>query len=207
MFKKMILVVVLVALVAGTQVFAADEPAAPKAPAPARERTMPAAPGGAGGMGGMRGMGMGGMGVWGVVQQLTGLTEEQKTKVTELRTATMEKMQSSGAGVMAAQMKVMELVNAGGSDADITAAVAEYTKSYTAQQIQVAAAMRDLRTNILKPEQVTELDKLMKERAAQFSGRGMGMGGQGGQGGQGGRQRGNGAAGAEGAAAPKAPKN
>jgi Spy/CpxP family protein refolding chaperone len=212
MLKKMILLVALVALVASTQVFAADEPAAPAkpAPAPARERTVPAAPGGGAGMGGGmgRGMGMGGgmggMVVWGVVPQLTGLTEEQKTQVNDLRTASQEKAMASAPAMMAAQAKVTEVVNAGGADDAIKAAAADYTKLYVEQAIANAATMRKLRTEILKPDQVTELDKLVKERMASFGGRGMG-GGQGGQGG--GRNRGaGGAGGADGGATPRAPR-
>jgi Spy/CpxP family protein refolding chaperone len=199
MLKKMILLVALVALVASTQVFAADESgaAAKPAPAPARERTVPAAPGG-GGMGGGMGRGMG-MGVWGVLPQITpALTEDQKTKVTELRTAAMEKMQTAGAAVMAAQTKVMEVVNAGGSEADVRTAAADYAKAWTEQQVQNAASVKQVR-DILTAEQKTDLDKLMKERAAQF------RGGQGGGRGQGGGGRG-GAGGADGGAAPRAPR-
>jgi Spy/CpxP family protein refolding chaperone len=205
MLKKVILLVAIVAIVASTQVFAADEAAAPTkpAPAPARERTVPAGGQGAGGGAGMgmRGMGGMGMGVWGILPQLN-LTEEQKTKANDLRTAAMEKMQASGATIMAAQMKVTELVNSGATDDAIKTAAAEYNKLYVEQAIANAATMRTLRTDILKPEQVTEMDKLMKERMAQF-----GQRGQGGQGG--GRTRGAGGAGAPAGAdgaAPRAPR-
>jgi Spy/CpxP family protein refolding chaperone len=163
---RLVLVTALViGLVGVAQAFAADETPAPAkapAPAPARDR---------GGMGGgqMRpGMGMGGMGmgIWGVLPQLN-LTDEQKTKVEELRTASTEKMQSAGTAVMDAQRKVMELVQSGGSDADVKAAAADYGKAYGDQAVLMASSTRDVRA-VLTAEQKTELDKLLKERASQM---------------------------------------
>jgi Spy/CpxP family protein refolding chaperone len=205
MLKKVILLVALVALVASTQVFAADDSssAAKPAPAPARERNVPAAPGGggAGGMGrGMGGFGMMGMGVWGIAQQLPNLTDDQKTKINDLQTSMREKMMASGQASMTAMMKVTELVNAGAGEAEVKAAAAEYAKLWTEQQVQSAASVKQLRS-LLTADQITELDKQLKERAAQMGQRGQGRG-QGGQGGQGG-QRGQGGAGAP--AKPAAP--
>lgn len=193
MLKKVILLVALVALVASTQVFAADDSssAAKPAPAPARERNVPAAPGGggAGGMRGMGGFGMMGGGVWGIAQQLPNLTDDQKTKINDLQTAMREKMMASGQASMTAMMKVTELVNAGAGEAEVKAAAAEYSKLWTEQQVQSAASVKQLRS-LLTADQITELDKQLKERAAQMGqrgqGRGQGQGGQRGQGGQGG---------------------
>jgi Spy/CpxP family protein refolding chaperone len=201
MLKKMIVLVALVALVAGTQVFAADDAATTTkqtpAPAPARERANTPGQGGAGAGGGMRGMGgmgMMGMGVWNIIPGLS-LTEDQKTKFNELQTSAREKMMTTGQAVMAAQMKVMEAVNAGAAEADVKTAAADYIKAWTDQQVQNAALVKQARA-ILTAEQNTELDKQLKERAAQFGNRG--------QAGQGGRNRSTGGAGgADGAATPR----
>jgi Spy/CpxP family protein refolding chaperone len=174
MLKKVILLVAIVALVAGTQAFAAEKAAEPK-------QTPAAAPSGdrpAGGGQGMR-AGMGGPSIFGILRQLN-LTPEQNTKVDELRKAGAEKMQAVGQAVMAAQMKVMELVNSGGSNADIMAAAAEYGKAFGEQMVQNAAMVKDIKA-ILTPEQKTKMEEIMKERAARGAGggRNRGAGGEG----------------------------
>jgi Spy/CpxP family protein refolding chaperone len=177
MLRTTILLAAVVAIVACTQVFAADEPttpAPPPPPAPARERTA-----GAPSMGGGQGMRMGGFGapmIWQLVQRLE-LTEEQKTKVSDLQKASTEKTQGFRQTLMAANMKLNELALTGAAEADIRAAATEVGKIMGDQAVFQASATNEVKA-LLTAEQKTKLEELTKESIAQMAARRNEMRGQ-----------------------------
>lgn len=172
MLRIIILLAAVVAIVACTQVFAADAPAAPTPPPSARERAAAPAMGGQGmGGGGMR-MGMGGFGapmVWQLVNRLE-LDEATKTKVADLQKANMEKVQAGRIAMMNTMAKLNELPLTGGSEADIKATATELGKIYADQALLQAAALKDVKA-LLNAEQNTKLDEMIKESIAQAAAR------------------------------------
>ncbi len=169
MFRNVILLAAVVAMVAPALVFAADEPTAPPPPPPARERNAGTAPA----MGGGQGMrGMGGFGssiVWQLVQRLE-LDEAQKAKVKDLQTASTEKTQDIRQSLMAANMKLAELPLTDASEADIRATATEVGKLMGDQAVLQAAALKDVKA-LLTDEQKAKLDEMIKENQAQMAAR------------------------------------
>jgi Spy/CpxP family protein refolding chaperone len=186
MLKKMLLLVALVALVASTQVFAADEAATATkvTPPPARERTAPAG-GGQGMARGMGGMGRG-FDVTAMFQGLD-LTEEQKTKMQEIQKASAEKTQAAQTAQMQAMMKVNSLVMSGGDEAAVRAAAADYAKAFTDASVLRAKTVGEIKA-LLTAEQKTKFEEQVKTMGQM--GQGGGRGARGGAGADGAAPRG-----------------
>jgi protein CpxP len=168
MLKKFFLLAAIVAVIAFTQVWAADEPAGdrqtPPPPPPARERTA----GMARGMGGAMGMGMGrAADVTAMFQQLD-LSEEQKTKLKEIQEANNEKIQTASEAQWNAMMKVNGLVMSGGSEAEIRAAATEAGKAMGDAAVARAKTIEEMK-KVLTPEQKTKFEEQQKQRAAQMA--------------------------------------
>jgi Spy/CpxP family protein refolding chaperone len=184
MLKKVMLLVAVIAIVASTQVFAADEaPAVPAKPGmtppppPARDRTQAAGQGMGRGMG-MGGMGMGrGMDVTAMFQGLD-LTEEQKTKMQEIQKGSAEKTQAAQQAQMTAMMKLNGVANSGGSEADIRAAAADLGKAMGEVYVIRAGNVSAMKA-LLTAEQKAKFDEQAKQRQEQMNQMGQMGGGRG----------------------------
>jgi Spy/CpxP family protein refolding chaperone len=146
---KLLLTIAAVMLMAlSVQVFAADEPAAPKGKALGEQAAAEE-------------------GNFGIVEKL-GLSADQKTKIKGILEATKEERRTTMAARLEATKKLTQEALNGASEADIRAAASDLGKAAGDHAIAVSKTWGEIKP-ILTPEQQAKLKEMVAEKKEQVA--------------------------------------